>query len=472
MGRKAQLEILNDWAAPADSHPVLLFEAIGGTGKSMLTWEWTTRHANEIRQDWAGRFWYSFYERGALMSDFCGHALAYITGEPFAEFRKKKTSELAELLLQHLTAQPWLIVLDGLERVLVAYHRIDAAQLADEDAGTSDEIADRDPCAAIRPEDDELLRALAGAAPSKLLLTSRLPPRVLLNSASQPIPGVLRERLPGLRPPDAEALFRACGVSGDSKAIQSYLQEHCDCHPLVTSVLAGLVTGYLPDKGNFDTWAADPNGGGQLNLADLDLTQKRNHILKAAMAALDDKSRQLLSTLALLSEAADYPTLCALNLHAPPEAAKLQETVGDLERRGLLQYDPQTKRHDLHPVSPPGGCGRRRRNSSDSAWSITSRSKPTIPTTRRKPSKTCATVCTLSARYSRWAATNRPVTPTVATCREHFLSIWRLMLRHYHSCVRSSPRVGRGCRVVWMNGMVAIWRTAPALPCVMLASLK
>jgi hypothetical protein len=350
VGRKAQLEILNDWAAPADSHPVLLFEAIGGTGKSMLTWEWTTRQATAVREDWAGRFWYSFYERGALMSDFCGHALAYITGQPFDDFRKMKTHELAELLLHHLTARPWLIVLDGLERVLVAYHRIDAAQLADEEAGTSDEIADRDPCAAIRPEDDELLRALAGAAPSRALLTSRLPPRVLLNSASQPIPGVLRERLPGLRPPDAEALFCGCGVSGDSKAIQTYLQEHCDCHPLVTGVLAGLVTGYLPDRGNFDTWAADPNGGGQLNLADLDLIQKRNHILKAAMEALDEKSRQLLSTLALLSEAADYPALCALNPHNPPNMTKLQETVANLERRGLLQYDPHTKRHDLHPV--------------------------------------------------------------------------------------------------------------------------
>ena len=151
-------------------------------------------------------------------------------------------------------------------------------------------------------------------------------------------------------------------------------------------------------------WAADPNGGGQLNLADLDLIQKRNHILEAALTVLDDKSRQLLSTLALLSEAVDYPTLCALNPHLPPEPEqvqktkspedgrrwkrmsddekaqaqqdfaaalkrweeyeqarqdrlefldapqKLQETVGNLERRGLLQYDPQTKRHDLHPV--------------------------------------------------------------------------------------------------------------------------
>lgn len=407
VGRQAELDRLSDWAAAADPHPVLLFEAIGGTGKSMLTWEWTTRHATAVRGDWAGRFWYSFYERGAIMADFCRRALAYITGRPLEEFRKKKTPELSELLLRHLRDRPWLLVLDGLERVLVAYHRFDAAQVADEEAGTSDQIAQRDPCNAIRPEDDELLRMLAGAAPSKLLLTTRLTPRVLLNSANQAIPGVLRVPLAGLRPPDAEALLRSCGITGTSTKIQAYLKAHCDCHPLVTGVLAGLINDYLPNRGNFDTWATDPAGGGRLNLAELDLVQKRNHILKSAIAAQPEKSRALLSTLALLSEAVDYNTLNALNPHLPaqpervaepvqPEqqwnwehltdsgrkaaqasyralllrrreyeralaewrnspdvmaaAQELRRTVRNLEGSGLLQYDYQARRFDLHPV--------------------------------------------------------------------------------------------------------------------------
>jgi Domain of unknown function (DUF4062) len=407
LGRQAELERLSDWASPADSHPIILFEAIGGTGKSLLTWEWAAKHAPEIRGDWAGRFWYSFYERGAIMADFCRHALSYMTGQPLRHFRKMKTVQLGEMLLGLLQKRPWLLVLDGLERVLVAYHRFDAAQLVDEEAGRTDEIAHRDPCAAIRPEDDDLLRALAGALPSKLVLTSRLIPRVLLNSSSQPIPGVLRVPLPGLRPPDAEALLRACGVTGSSQDIQNYLKNHCDCHPLVTGVLAGLINDYLPDRGNFDAWAEDAAYGGQLNLAALDLIQKRNHILNAALTALPEKSRQLLSTLAMISESVDYQTLYALNPHLPPEPEKVEQpqtpesgwrwermsdeekdearknyalalqrrkeyeqavesrlrsseflaspqelakTVRDLERRGLLQYDAQTKRHDLHPV--------------------------------------------------------------------------------------------------------------------------
>ena len=90
VGRRSQLQELSDWAKPDDSDSVLLFEAIGGNGKSMLTWEWTTKHATRVRSDWAGRFWYSFYEKGAIMADFCQHALAYMTGQPLEEFRKKK----------------------------------------------------------------------------------------------------------------------------------------------------------------------------------------------------------------------------------------------------------------------------------------------------------------------------------------------------------------------------------------------
>jgi hypothetical protein len=406
VGRTAQLATLNDWAAPAEAHPVLLVEAIGGTGKSMLTWEWTTRHATETRNDWAGLFWYSFYEKGAVMADFCRRALAYMTGQPLAAFEKKKQPELSELLAHQLQSRCWLLILDGLERVLVAYHRYDAAQLVDEQAGRTDEIARRDPCNAIRPLDDDLLRQLAAASPSKILITSRLVPRVLLNAANQPIPGVLYERLSGLRPADAEALLRTCGVHGDSAQMQDYLQRHCDCHPLVTGVVAGLINDYLPDRGHFDAWAGDPDHGGQLNLAQLDLIQKRNHILTAALEALPDASRRLLSTLSLLPESFDYAIIAALNPHRPPEpdavpepgpeddwiwgelpeeqqeqarrghaaaleqrreyerayaawqtapetleaAAALTATVRDLEQRGLLQYERQTGRWDLHPV--------------------------------------------------------------------------------------------------------------------------
>lgn len=409
VGRQAQLDALDNWASSSDTYPILLFEAIGGAGKSMLTWHWATRRAPAIRPDLAGIFWYSFYERGALLADFCRHALAYITGRPRDEFQKLNTSASGRQLVAALRERPFLLVLDGLERVLVAYHRMDAAQVADEAIDTSgDPIAQRDPCAAIRPEDDDLLRLLATVSPSKILITTRLMPAALLDSSDRNTPGVLRVGLPGLLPSDAEALLHSCDIHGDSTAIQDFLQRHCDCHPLIIGVLAGLIRNYPPDPGNFDTWVTDSVlGGGQLNLSDLDPAQKRNHILRAAFAALPETSGELLATLALLSEAADYPTLCAINPHLPPRPepsrmpvdpektqpwkaasdvekermlleyqvtqerwqahclawtdwyqtidsptmkAKLSESLRDLEHRGLLRCDPLLHRYDLHPV--------------------------------------------------------------------------------------------------------------------------
>ena len=179
-------------------------------------------------------------------------------------------------------------------------------------------------------------------------------------------------------------------------------------------MLGGLINNYLPDRGNFDAWVADPEGGAKLDLASLNLIQRRNHILRAALDVLPSKSAQLLSTLSFCPSPLITPRsvpsilMCHRNLRKwksrsrrraagadrlsevekaeerkqyefdlaswkdyekkararlisvehREASTKLTETVTDLERRGLLQYDGRTKRYDLHPgsaVLPPGG---------------------------------------------------------------------------------------------------------------------
>jgi len=371
VGRESELMILSDWCDAADPNSMLLLEAVGGSGKSMLTWEWLTKHSSTAREDWAGRLWYSFYEKGAVMADFCCTALGYMTHTDASRFRKLHTQQLFDRLMAELEAKPWLLVLDGLERVLVAYHRHDAAQMLDSEAGTAeDRITGRDTSAAIRSEDDQLLRRLAGASPSKVLVSSRLIPKALINSSRAILPGVRRQLLPGLLPPDAEAMIRSSGVFGDSKSIRAYLQRNCDCHPLVVGIVAGLINDYLPDRGNFDRWSQDPEYGMSLNLGQLDLVQGRNHILATAIAALDQKSRKLLHLLSLLHGAVDFQTLESLVVSPSPanirdggpteisNANDLGNVIRDLERRGLLQYDSSGKRYDLHPVVRGVAVGR------------------------------------------------------------------------------------------------------------------
>ena len=350
VGRKAQLGTLDDWSAAADPNPVLLFEAMGGSGKSLLTWHWTTVHAPK-RREWAGRFWYSFYEKGAVMSDFCCQALSYMMGRPVDEFRKQPMSKLASQLLEQLNAKPWLIVLDGLERVLVAYHRYDAAQLRDEEVDqATDQIGKREPRRAIRREDDGLLELLAGAAPSKVLISSRLTPLALLSASDTPIIGVRQESLPGLRPEDAEDMLRACGLKGDGAAMRAYLQSNCDCHPLVIGVIAGLINKFARAPGNFDKWVSDAKGGAGLNLSKLDLVQKRNHILSHAIESLDAAELGILQLLSLFPRAADYSVLLELGMGSGAfDADGLDMGIQTLRESGLIQYDDGTG-YDLHPV--------------------------------------------------------------------------------------------------------------------------
>jgi hypothetical protein len=73
------------------------------------------------------------------------------------------------------------------------------------------------------------------------------------------------------------------------------------------------------------------------------------------MDALNASSRQLLSTVALLTSAFDYNTVAAFNPHSSTgqfrsATEKLAETLQDLECRGFVQYNHRTRRYDLHPV--------------------------------------------------------------------------------------------------------------------------
>lgn len=374
VGREDELAKITAWAQSND--PLMLIEAMGGMGKSMLTHNWVTAHAEQARPDLAGRLWYSFYEEGADMADFCRQALAYIEGVPVSAFEDISRVNLAERLVRRLRERPWLIVMDGLERVLKAYGRYDRAglhaELADDPELEEDpevnEDSDkgmRDPNLCIRPDDDNLLRALASVRPSKLLASSRNMPTALLSEANKPRDGVNYEVLDGLAGPDALRLIDKAGVRGDGATIVGYLERHFGSHPLMIGVVAGLVNDHAPAPGDFDLWLQHPHGARELDLAMLDgLVGKREHVLRVAFDGLAPDARLVLTTLALFSSAVAYDTLEVAVVRllggegdegATEEAlrvarSQLSAIVIELRRRGLVVAGEGTGTYDLHPL--------------------------------------------------------------------------------------------------------------------------
>jgi hypothetical protein len=296
------------------------------------------------------------------MKTFLRHALAYVTRQDPEALEKLDTFECGQQLLAGLRRRPYLLVLDGFERVLTAYHVLDKAQLRDENIAV-----DKREC--VNPRDGDILRQLVHCEPSKVLVSTRLLPKVLEDRAThRPLRGVRHLELEGLAPDDALRMVHHAGIRGDSAAILHFAEQF-GRHALVLRIVCGMITDYRPKPGDFDAWRADPYNGGGLKLSELEMVQRNTHILEYAFRGLGDKHRQLLSRIAVLSDSADYGAIAVLNPFPSPlpeERAELQTyydsaeyhaalasfhvALSDLEDRGLLQWDRGTNTYDLHPV--------------------------------------------------------------------------------------------------------------------------
>lgn len=390
VGRRAELHLLNEWAAPESKHPLLVLEAIGGMGKSALTWRWV--QDNAVPFD--GVFWYSFYEGGALMSEFVRHALAYVTRRDPDSLRDLGFGRTLSELVHALQHGRYLLVLDGLERVLVAYHRWNAAQMQDDAVEEG-----KDYRACTDPRDTDVLRQLASCDTSRILITSRLMPAALGDSGAY-LDGVRRVELKGLSPEDARRLWRDGGLTWDDEGrLDSFINQF-GRHSLLLKLMIDIIRKNRRANGSFDRWV---EANGERFDPFQDIRTKRHHILEFAYEGLSAEARKLLSQMAALGGAVDIDTLNVFNpyLNMPEIVSEPQEPyisrfdseerkaqkrthyeeqkaaydaylqlktdyersvsfkqaihqfdamLQDLEERGLIWWDADNLQYDLHPV--------------------------------------------------------------------------------------------------------------------------
>src|SRR6266567_2119127 len=235
VGRQAELNLLTDWVSKPSSNlsqaRILSIVAIGGMGKSALTWKWFNDIAPHEMKPLAGRLWWSFYESDATFENFVIRALAYVSNRPREDIQKLPPPEREEQLLSILDREPFLLVLDGLERILIAYARMDAARMTDDDLDqrTANIVAGAFglPKSAaqsfigqhrLRKTADlrtgAFLRKLATVRSSRFLISTRLYPADLQMDTGNERFGCGAIFLNGLSDDDALNLWRALGISG------------------------------------------------------------------------------------------------------------------------------------------------------------------------------------------------------------------------------------------------------------------
>ena len=112
---------------------MFVLTAIGGAGKSALTWKFFDADGveNWEKRRLAGGLWWSFYQPGATFDKFIKCLYSYITGMVKVEVAEQPLPELSRRVLDLLKRHPFLVVLDGAERLLLHYSRTDAAYIDD-----------------------------------------------------------------------------------------------------------------------------------------------------------------------------------------------------------------------------------------------------------------------------------------------------------------------------------------------------
>ncbi len=343
-GRKTELQMLSDWLNGDEKHPLLVLRALGGFGKSALTWHWLTHEVNA--RQWQKVFWWSFYEASATFSNFLRVALNYITGIDCSQLPPQE--QLRQLLI-FLQQNQVLLVMDGFERELRAYSGMGAAYQGDELNDEGNQPSDRD---CINPLADQFLRNLAclPQVKGKVLMSTRLYPRALELTGGQVLAGCREVELTQMQPGDAVDFFQRQGIRGNRSEIEQACRNY-GFHPLSLRLLAGYIIDDFEMPG-------DIKAAANLDLSG-DLVQRRNHVLARSYENLSTEVRQLLGQIACFRSPVAYKVLQAVSEvqdDASKQTMSTKEALKNLVNRGLVHQDRRmcdgqpNAMFDLHPI--------------------------------------------------------------------------------------------------------------------------
>jgi tetratricopeptide (TPR) repeat protein len=328
-GRLSERNELTEWFTNSDK-PMFAYVAIGGMGKSALTWYWL--HDDIIKKGLApeGIIWWSFYDREARFETLLIKAIQYASEGKIDAKEIPSTRDRMDILYKLLCEKRFLLVLDGVERMLRAYAGLGSPYQGDE--VKKDE---KDFRACIDPNVGTFLQWLAGQdIKTKTLFTSRLCPKEMDN-----IDGCFHKDLKELPKEDAVEFFHRQGVKGTRVEIEDAC-EPFGYHPLSLRLLSGMI---LKDP----RYNADISAWTRHNPLP-ELKGKEHNILELAYNSLNLQKQVLISKISAFRNPMEYDSIKIFNEFKTEK--EFDEALIELKDRGLLLRDTESNKYDLHPI--------------------------------------------------------------------------------------------------------------------------
>lgn len=356
VGRREPLAQLDSWVGDADGVSVICLTALGGAGKSALAWRWVNAALTRLRQEgFRGALWCSFYEGTFKFEDFLRRALSFcgrLSPEGVAALTR---AQVEEQLLEALTRDRWVVVIDGLERLMAGYAQ--AAERAIDNEGTraapdrdGDTRADR---RMSEQRDGRFLARLSAPLASRLLITTRLAPAELEDAHDgRTRPHVRRIDLPGLGLPDAIALWNSFLPDAPVDDEIADVLKACGYHPLALSILARSVQA----ADGWDEWCMlhrtfAPSGS---------IAKVRAHVIDTCLRDLRPEAEDVLNQLAVSGkpmrideiEQAMREQSIANGEERWTRDGRVAEELRELIELGFVgaAVVDDTSEYDLHPV--------------------------------------------------------------------------------------------------------------------------
>jgi tetratricopeptide (TPR) repeat protein len=332
-GRIAERAMLAHWLNEDTENHLFILRALGGFGKSALSWQWLTHDVKP--EDFPKALWWSFYEGDASFEHFIEETLKYLKLE-VPQGQRPQVDEL----LKAMGSQKIVLIMDGFERALRAYSSMNAAYQGDEESKLEDNQLD---CVNINAE--FFLKGVCSLPniKSKVLMTTRLTPRAV-KPRGEYLQGCREVELTAMQKTDAVEFFHKQKIKGTHTEIEAACAPY-GYHPLSLRLLAGRI---LKDFEN----PADSVVAQKLRI-DGDIIQQKHHVLEVSYNSLPQHEQKLLSTIACFRSPVGYKTLQSIAENKNTLDAELL----DLVERGLLNRTTRSQSHnsqstvfDLHPI--------------------------------------------------------------------------------------------------------------------------
>lgn len=326
-GRVEERKMLTDWLNKDNENRLFILRALGGFGKSALSWHWLTHDVDS--NDWKKVVFWSFYEGDASFEHFIEETLKYLKLEVPQGGRPQ-----VDALLKAMQSQKILLIMDGFERALRAYSSMNAAYQADDGQWTADDS--QFDCVNINAE--FFLKGVCSLPniKGKVLMTTRLTPRAI-KPRGEFMLGCREVELTSMQPADAVEFFRKQGIKGTHVEIEAACTPY-GYHPLSLRLLAGRI---LKDFEN----PADIMVAQKLKI-DGDLKAQKHHVLEVSYNSLLPHQQKLLGEIACFRSPVELKTIRSI----AEDKETPDDNLQDLRERGFLHFDEKNKKFDLHPI--------------------------------------------------------------------------------------------------------------------------